>query len=295
MDWPKAKTILIVSFLLVDLYLAWLVFFPQDQSSQFLNSQDVQALATVGQHFGVNLAAAPIPLAVGSAPPLTLAEQPMGQDAAEAYAVIWLGQDGKLCRASPNVYVFSDDQWELRVTESSFYVDLELRPLHELTAGLSGNEQDNVWLARQFLTDHLGSKLVSELRSGMVIKAAKQGQYLIEFNSLYNDLPIFTDYYRLAVSSGKVSALTARISRSTKAAGPRIQLVTGDRPFKRLLAQLGIQEAEQVAILDLRLGYGLVPGDERTLQPVWRIISTIPGQEEIVMPAGRSYWGDETN
>lgn len=292
MDWPRAKSILLVSFLLVDLYLAWLLLAPPGAASRVLSTEDVQDLMTISQHFGVDLVGIPQPLAVGRVADLPLQEQNLSEADARAYADTWLGSGATLEQQTPGFYRFTQGEGWLEVRFSRFYTDLHLQ-LVSPQPGLSGTEAENRDLAQRWLADRLADGQVARMQAGMLLKDAEQGHYLIEFNSLQGGLPVFTDCYRLLVASGQVTGFTARLSQVGRATGPKSELVTADQPVKRLLAQTGVLTDHRAAILDLRLGLGLIPGYEQTLQPVWRLITTLAGQEELIYPAAESYWGDE--
>lgn len=296
MNWSKAKSILITGFLLVDLYLAWLLFMvPRvNVASTNVTSSDLQGLITLGQHFGVELVVSPIPLKVSAVPSLSLSEQANGSAIIESYASIWLGPGLTPTQPDSSSFSFSLNQWVLRVIPSRFSTELQLEQPNAPTGGLVGTEETSIQLAKQFLAAHLGQANAERYQPGMVLEDSKQGQYVIEFNRIRNGLPFFTDYYRIYVQSGQVSGFRARLSELDNGNGRKMQIVTADRPMKRYLAQAGMQSGQKVAILDFRLGYGLVPGNQQTLQPVWRLTTTQPGKEEVIFPAGIWYWGADS-
>lgn len=293
MDWSKAKSTLIISFLLVDLYLAWLLFaVPRvNVASASLTSSDLQGLITLGEHFGVKLAAPPIPLKVSPVPSLSLAEQANGSSVIASYADIWLIPGLTPTQPDAASFSFTLDQWVLWVIPSRFSTELRLEQRNVPSEKLVGTEEANVILAKQFLSAHLGPDIADSYQPSMVLPDAEQGQWVIEFNRFQNGLPFFTDYYRVYVQSGQVRGFLARLSELDTSQGHKMQIVTADRPMKRYLTQVELPSGQAAAITDFRLGYGLIPGNQQTLQPVWRLTTTQPGKHEVIFPAGILYWG----
>ncbi|MGI6359222.1 MAG: hypothetical protein ACOX2K_11210 [Bacillota bacterium] len=297
MDWPKAKSILIIGFLLVDLYLAWMLYASSRVSIvTALTAEDVQDLIRLSQHYGVELLSTPTPLKVGKAPGLSMVEETDAETVARAVAGTWLGTDWIMSEPAAGSFLFHSGDWSLRVTPGRFFVESWLEWEGELAAEQEqpASADHAEGLARSFLATHLGQTEADQYHSGLFISNQEVGEQVIEFNQTYLGLPSFLNYYRLQIVSGQVTGFQACQSQVSQEVGPKQQLVAADRPLKKYLAQVGMQ-SEPMQVLDLRLGYGLLPGEEGVMQPLWRLIVAPSGgeQEEVLLPAGIRYWGVE--
>lgn len=293
MDWPKAKTILIIGFLLVDLYLAWLLYAgTRVNVVTKLGPEDVQELATLCRHYGFELVGEPVPLEVGKATNLILAESENQAAAAEAAANTWLDAGWTVTQAGPATFLYQQGGRSLKVVPDRYRLELSLELAASEPPGTLGTSADSTRLARDFLIMHLGQKEALLYQAGLVTSDQGKGTSTIEFNRLQQGLPSFMDYYRIRVRGNQVVGFQASQSYAADANGRKQQLVASDRPLTRYLAQAGRQE-EHSQVLDLRLGFGLLPGDDQTLQPVWRLITADAEQvqTEVLSPAGVRYWG----
>ncbi len=297
MDWPKAKSILIIGFLLVDLYLAWLLYSGSRVNIiTVLSAEEVQDLIKLSQHYGVELQADPTPLRVRKVPILSMEEQVDAEETARAIAEIWLGTDWILSQPAAGSYLFRAGDWSLRVIPGRFFVELWLEWEGSQPAGqeqlLPAGQTRS--LAASFLANHLGPAVADQYRPGFFIADQEDGTQQIEFNQIHLGLPSFLDYYRLRIKADQVVGFQACQSQVSQEVGPKQQLVTADRPLKKYLAQVGMQQ-DPLQVQDLRLGFGLLPGEEGIMQPSWRLIVTPFGeeQEEVLLPAGIRYWGVE--
>ncbi len=293
MDWPKAKTILIIGFLLVDLYLAWLLYDgTRVNVVTKLGPEDVQELATLCSHYGFELVGEPVPLEVGRAASLTLAEPANQAAAAETAANTWLQAGWTVTRPASGGFLYQQGAQSLKVVPDRYHLELTLDLSVGESRGALGAPADSTRLAREFLTAHLGQKEALLYQAGLVTSDQGNGMTTIELNRLQQGLPSFMDYYRIRVRGNQVVGLQARQSYASDVSGKKQQLVASDRPLTRYLAQAG-RQTEDSQILDLRLGFGLLPGDDQTLQPVWRLITSAEeqGQAEVFLPAGVRYWG----
>lgn len=293
MDWPKAKTILILGFLLVDLYLGWLLYAGTRVSVVTkLTPDDVQELSRLSRHYGFELVADPVPLEVGKAANLILAEAGNKAAAAEAVANTWLAAGWTVTQPAVGTFLYQQGDWSLKVSPGHYRLELSLDSVSSGQAGPLGTLAESTRLARDFLSAHLGQKDALLYQAGLVTTDQAGQSRVIEFNRLQQGLPSFMDYYRIRVRGNQVAGFQACQSYATDVNGKKQLLVTADRPLTRYLAQAGMQR-EELAVLDLRLGLGLLPGDEQTLQPVWRLITSTAdhGQAEELFPAGVRYWG----
>lgn len=294
MDWPKAKTILIVGFLLVDLYLAWLLYSGSRVNVVTqLTDDDVQEMVTLCHYYGAELGAEPVPLQVGKATNLALSESKNTAAAADAAATMWLGSGWAMTQPTAGSLLYQLGDCSLKATPGRYSLELVLQLTPEGSGGQPGNEAESIKLARDFLAEHLGQTEALLYQPGMISSDPASGLQLIELNLQQQGLPSFMDYYQVNIQDGQVVGFQARQSYAAAKAGQKQQLVAADRPLKRYLAQAGIQDKQQFSISDLRLGFGLLPGDEETLQPVWRLIASQSdqGQTEVFFPAAVRYWG----
>lgn len=293
MDWPKAKTILIIGFLLVDLYLAWLLYDgTRVNVVTKLGPEDVQELATLCRHYGFELVGEPVPLEVGRATNLTLAESANQAAAAETAANTWLQAGWTVTRPAAGGFLYQQGERSLKVVPDRYRLELALDLSVSERSGTPGTPEESTRLAREFLATYLGQKDALLYQAGLVTSDQGNGTTTIELNRLQQGLPSFMDYYRIRVRGNQVVGFQASQSYASDVSGKKQQLVASDRPLTHYLAQAGRQN-EDSHIIDLRLGFGLLPGDDQTLQPVWRLITSTAeqGHAEVFFPAGVRHWG----
>ncbi len=295
MDWPKAKSVLIISFLLLDLYLAYLLFYQPGGGAikTTLTDQDLEALSVLSRHFNVELATRPQPMAVRPLPLLQIDKVSLDEQLAESLAARWLGPDwqaskqenGLIFTAGHKSIAFSQDSPYFYCIE---YVDAPPEP-----QGQGGTIQEAAGVAQQFLQQHLGESALTEYKVNMMVASPEvEGSYIIEISRAYEGVPIFLDSYRLTVTNGVVVAFTAKQAAIGEAERAKLPLVSAEQVVRRYLARLGEPQEEKITILDLSLGYGVgvETGERQEIEPVWRFYLAGAGESEVIIPAAQAYW-----
>ncbi|MGI6345468.1 MAG: hypothetical protein ACOX18_10640 [Bacillota bacterium] len=300
MNWPRAKTILIISFLLLDLYLAWHLFWlPRDQQAYTLTEAELTELRNIAQHFGVELVATPEPLKVAASPALMITQVSLDETAAWDLARPWLGN-----AADADVTIRQQGAtWEFQVGSQLVTVGTdEYFAYHEVSwqdesltpAQQTADQVAAVAAARAFLAVHLGEQAAEAYQPVLVLEDEASQCYLVELVRMVQDLPVFVDAYRCWVNNQQVLRLVGRQAELNSVSEEALAVVGADLAVKRYLAGLSEPLDQPVSILDLRLGYGLVPAKPGQLQPVWRFYTNDPSAPEFTLPAGQWSWEAES-
>lgn len=294
MDWPKAKNVLIIGFLLLDLYLAYILFSPGGGAMQTtLSNSDLEALIVLSQHFNVNLAARPQPMSVRPLPLLRIDKVSLDEELAESLASHWLGQvtqeakleNGLVFTAGAKTMSFSQDSPYFFTME---YTDITPPPHRDACS-----VQEAIGAAQDFLSHYLGEVAPPDYKVNMAVAVPdSEGSYIVEISRAHNGVPIFLDSYRLTVTNGLVVAFTARQAAVGEAERSTLPLVSAEQVVRRYLARLGEPQEEEIIVLDLSLGYGVgvETGDRQEIEPVWRFYLAGAEESEIVIPAAHVYW-----
>jgi regulatory protein YycI of two-component signal transduction system YycFG len=267
MNWSKTKTVLIIGFLLLDLYLAYLLFYlPGVGAIQTtVTNADLEALVILSQHYNVDLAARPKPMTVQPLPLLAISEVSLDEATAESLAERWLGEDAQV-------------EYQNNA--------LLAQPVHH-------TRQEAIVAANEFLTAYLGEAAMLNYQVNLAIAAPdSESEYIVEFSRTYKGVPVFVDSYCLSVQSGLVVSFTAKQAQIGEAERTQLPLVSADQVVRRYLARLSVPQAEPITVLDLSLGYGvdLDSSEQQELEPVWRFY-VIGGEEnEVSIPAAHVYW-----
>ncbi|NLW17757.1 MAG: hypothetical protein GX033_09020 [Firmicutes bacterium] len=295
MDWPKAKNVLIIAFLLLDLYLAYLLFYVPGVGAMqtTLTDEDLEALIVLGKHFNVDLATRPQPMSVRPLPLLDIDKVSLDKTLATNLATRWLGaeaqgatqEDGLLFTAGTKKISFSQDNPYFFTLE---YADTTPPPSQE-----DYSIQEAMADAQNFLTEHLGGAVLQDYKVNMAVATpASAGSYVIEISRSNKGIPIFLDSYRLVVNNGLVTAFTAKQAAIGEAQRTSLPLVSAEQVVRRYLARLGVPQEEEITILDLSLGYGVgvETGERQEIEPVWRFYLAGAEESEIFIPAAQVYW-----
>ena len=295
MDWPRAKTILIISFLVLDLYLAYLLFYVPGlrAAPQQLGTEDIENLMRLSKHYNVELLVFPKPLQVHPLPDIALQELMLDKDAVQTIARLWLGLNYTSTLEEDEALLFEAGERSLRISQASLACyNLQYQDAAADGNDISGTNQEAIATAKDFLAQHLGSEQAAHYQANMVIKNPMQHGHVVELSRMHKGLPVFMDSYRFLISGGCVSAFTARQASVGKPLGTKQSLVDAQQAMKRYLAQLGTPRQESIAVLDVALGYYLMPNqtDELQMTPVWRFYTTDPMQEEVFIPANQTHW-----
>lgn len=289
MDWPKAKTILILGFLLLDLYLAYLLFLvPGAQAlPTSLDSIGLRKLGELTSHYNYSLLATPKPLKTGRLPVLQVTIEPPGQDEVEALVLNWLGQlvEGESLANGSTAYTLDERFLYLGNNGSLRYEDRS--PVPESTI------MDRIQvegLIFTFLEPRIGSDMAKIYQVSLVTQLP-DGAWLVELTRSMFGTPLFADKVRAVVANEQVQSVETLIGVRPKASwlAPRGTIVTADRAVLRFLAQQAKPREHTAEIIDVRLGYDFANADQQELIPVWRIV-TDQGSEEYTVPAGVRYW-----
>lgn len=295
MDWPKAKNVLIVGFLLLDLYLGYLLFYvPRVGSIQTtLTNADLEALVVLSQHFNVKLAARPRPMSVTPLPLLAIGEVSLNETLAADLAVQWLGEAVEEIKQE-NGLLFTNGQQNLVLSqESPYFYTLDYQDTTPPPNLTSYTRQEAVTAARDFLTEYLGETVMLDYQVNMAVAApSPEVGYVIEISRTHRGVPVFLDSYRLLVQNGLVVSFTAKQTQIGETQRTSLPLVCADQVVRRYLARLGVPQEQEIVIHDLSLGYGIgvEAGQRQEIEPVWRFYLSGAEENEIVIPAAHVYW-----
>lgn len=296
MDWPRAKSILIVSLLLLNALLAYFIYYVPG-SSPFLmrlSTLDVERLEQLAAHFDVTLHTAPLPLSVRPLAAVSFEPSLMTEEYFAAEAENWLGSEA-VAKNSPSdadsAIVYHSATKSLRFTKDG--------EVQYANAGLKGKSAVSSMdeardIAYDFLNRHLPSEKLHSYQLTSIVPDTTSNYHLVEFNRYIGPYPIFADYYRLLVNSAGVVSFKARAIEVGKAEGPRKHVVTGDCAVLRFLAETEAERSnDKIAILDIRLGYELTDMEAEHLQPVWRIKTDQIEKPTHIYPGFLEQWESE--
>ncbi|HBK85000.1 MAG TPA: hypothetical protein DDZ53_03105 [Firmicutes bacterium] len=295
MNWSKTKTVLIIGFLLLDLYLAYLLFYlPGVGAIQTtVTNADLEALVILSQHYNVDLAARPKPMTVQPLPLLAISEVSLDEATAESLAERWLGEDAQEVKQE-NGLLFISGERSLRLSQQNpYFYTVEYQNNALLAQPVHHTRQEAIVAANEFLTAYLGEAAMLNYQVNLAIAAPdSESEYIVEFSRTYKGVPVFVDSYCLSVQSGLVVSFTAKQAQIGEAERTQLPLVSADQVVRRYLARLSVPQAEPITVLDLSLGYGvdLDSSEQQELEPVWRFY-VIGGEEnEVSIPAAHVYW-----
>lgn len=295
MDWPKAKTVLIIGFFILDLYLGYLLFYlPGVGAIQTtLTNTDLEALVVLSRHYNVDLAARPQPMSVKPLPLVAIDEVSLDETMAENLAALWLGETVQETKQE-NGLLFTRGEKELALSQGSpYFYTVEYRDATTPPTLVSYTRQEAILDARGFLTEHLGEAIMLDYQVSFAVAApGPEVGYIIEISRTQKGVPIFLDSYRLLVQNGVIVSFTAKQAQIGEAQRTSLPLVSADQVVRRYLARLGVPQTEPITILDLRLGYGVgvEAGERQEIEPVWRFYLAGGEESEIVIPAAHVYW-----
>lgn len=295
MDWPKAKNVLIIGFLLLDIYLGYLLFYlPGAGAIQTtLTNADLEALVVLSQHFNVKLAANPQPMSVKPLPLLAINEVSLDETMAEDLAARWLGEDAEETKQE-NGLLFTSGQKELLISqESPYFYTMAYQDGTQPPSLDSYTRQEAITAARNFLTEYLGETAMLDYQVNMAVAASSsEVGYIIEISRTHKGVPVFLDSYRLLVQNGLIVSFTAKQTQIGETQRTSLPLVSAEQVVRRYLARLGVPQAEEITIHDLSLGYGIgvEAGQRQEIEPVWRFYLSGAGESEVIIPAAHVYW-----
>lgn len=280
MDWGRAKAILIVAFLLLDVYLGYEYFLQHEQRISWGRWREAAEPGTVQK----SLAEAGIVLLgpLPSPPPpmrrlLLRVASPDADDVARGFfgnrrelqESAWAGADTRVAGRT-----FRLGLERLTV----LYDGLVLYERRDVAGGSVGQTMDAAAArteAERFLRTHGGIPadadldLVSPLGGG---RPAFQVVYLQK----YRNWRLFDAYIALEVVPGGVRAMQRVWLEPRGLAGPRQPVITAERALERLAAELRRTEHDRVLVERIDLGYygGLQePAAQWEAVPAWRIIT----------------------
>lgn len=296
MDWPKAKNILIVGLLLLDIYLAYLLFYlPGAGAMQTtVTGADLEALIVLSQNFNVDLVARPQPMSVRPLPLLAIDEVSLDETMAEQLATRWLGQEFAEAKQE-NGLLFTAGQKQLLLSQSSpYFYTVSYQDDSALPNEENHTLQQAMDRAQDFLVEFLGETAALDYQINMSVAVPDtDASYIIEISRSHNGVPIFLDSYRLLVQQGAIVSFTAKQAEIGEAQRTTLPLVSAEQVVRRYLARLGVEQAEQIVVLDLRLGYGvgIHASARHEIEPVWRFLLGGDVEEnEVIIPAAQIYW-----
>lgn len=295
MNWPKAKTILIIGFLCLNAYLGYLLFYlPSVTAIQTsITATDLDNLVTLSKHYNVDLIAHPQPMKVEPLPALALAEIRLDEYLAESLALLWLGEDAQETKQE-NALLFTSGQKKLLLSqEHPYFYTIEYQTEEPVSSPLSLSWQEAAAIAETFLLDHLGKDMMRDYEMNLAVADPDYERgFIIEISRMYEGFPVFLDSYRLHVHDGAIASFTAKQADIGEVERPAATLVSAEQAIKRYLAKLGVPQQEVVTVFDLRLGYGvsLAEGGSLALEPVWRFCFSGSETGETSIEAAHIYW-----
>ncbi len=289
MDWPKAKTTLIIGFLLLDLYLAYLLFFvPGSQAlPTSLEVSGFYKLREVTNHYNYSLMSEPVPMDTSPLPVLEANVKLFSQQQLDEIVLKWLGElvageglaNGSTAYSVRERFLYLGQDGALRYEDRA----LALTPM-ELS------REQALKLFNTFAQTYINPEELQAYQQTLIVQQ-EDGSWLLEFNRQLYGAPVFADKLRAEVADGRIRRFETRLGLATKGSwlAARSRLVTADRAVLRFLAQQGKPRESTVEIIDVRLGYDFANADKQELIPVWRVMINQPGEDYIV-PAGVRYW-----
>lgn len=295
MDWPKAKNVLIIGFLLLDMYLGYLLFYlPGVGAIQTtLTNAGLEALVVLGQHFNVKLAGRPQPMSVKPLPLLAINEVSLDEIMAEELAARWLGEAAEEIKQE-NGLLFTNGQKELLLSqENPYFYTMTYQDGTPPPNLDSYTRHEAVTAARNFLTEYLGETIMLDYQVNMSVAApSPEVGYIIEISRTHKGAPVFLDSYRLLVQNGLIVSFTAKQTEIGEAQRTSLPLVSAEQVVRRYLARLGVPQEEEIIVHDLSLGYGIgvEAGQRQEIEPVWRFYLSGAEESEVIIPAAHVYW-----
>lgn len=296
MDWPKAKNILIVGFLLLDLYLGYLLFYSPGVGAiqTTVTDADLEALIVLSQNFNVDLAARPQPMSVRPLPLLAINEVSLDETMAENLAARWLGEEFEETKQENGLLFTAGDKSLLLSQSSPYFYTVSYQDDNASSSQGDHTIQQAITAAQDFLTKVLGETAALDYQTNMAVAMPEtDGSYIVETTRSHNGVPIFLNSYRILVQNGAIVSFTAKQAETGEAQRTTLPLVSAEQVVRRYLARLGVEQAEEIVVLDLRLGYGVGAdaGARHEIEPVWRFFLSDGAEEnEVIIPAAHVYW-----
>ena len=296
MDWPRAKTILIIAFLLLDLYLAYLLFYLPgfDKVKTEVTAADLAALVTLGRHYNVELATQPKPMVVGRLSPILINKIRLDEAVAIALAQRWLGDASQESKQDNGLQFISGSKTLTISQANPYFYTLTYTDASPIVESEPQTKEEAIATARLWLEEYLGAPQVAEYQVNMAVADPKlEDGYVVEFSRVHKGYPIFADSYRLHVQGQQIVSFTAKQAHIGEVQRSRKTIVSADQAVRRYLARLGVPQEEQISILDLSLGYDAPTDPEAAgeLRPVWRFY--LAGNQEVVIPADHVFWEEK--
>lgn len=265
MDLSKAKTILILAFLLLNLFLSYRLWLsPQPlQASHALSGEDLEKVRDLLRAAGYELTV-PIPR---QAPRLSLLHVSRESQLAAAWAEIFLGAGVPEPVAANGLTVFTKGESSVTVAPSGQVV---FRSAATRKNSLT-NLEENRLLAERFLQER--GLWREDLKLDFSWPRDAEGGSFFRYVQTYQGFPLFFSTVEVLAASGQVSEVKIYLVASQGLSSKEIQVISALEAVQIFVEQPRSLPAQK--IVDISLGYFSEDYDAERWEtvPVWRIAS----------------------
>ncbi|MBS4007685.1 MAG: two-component system regulatory protein YycI [Clostridium sp.] len=263
MDLSKAKTILILAFLFLNLFLSYRLWLsPQPlQAGHFLSGEDLEKVRALLTAAGYELAG-PIPR---QAPRLSLLHVYRERKQPGAFAEMFLGADVQEVVTANGLTVFSKDGNSVTVASSGQVVFRSAATRKESVTGT----EENRYLAERFLQER--GLWHEDLKLDFFWSRGVEGGSFFRFVQTYHGFPLFFSTLEVLVVAGQVREVKLYRVAAQGFSAKEVQVISALEAVQIFVEQPAVMLAQKIA--DISLGYFSEDYDAERweIAPVWRI------------------------
>jgi len=263
LDLSKAKNILILAFLLLNLFLSYRLWFsPQPlQAGRCLSGEDLEKVRVLLTAAGYELAA-PIPR---QAPRLSLLHVYREPQQSDALVEMFLGADVAESVTTNGLTVFAKEGNSVTVTPSGQVVFRSAAKRKNSLASMEENRQ----LAELFLQER--GLWREDLKLDFFRSRGAKGDSFFRFVQTYHGFPLFFSTVEVLVAAGQVREVTIYRVASQGFSSKEVQVISALEAVQIFVEQPSVMPAQKIT--DISLGYFSEDYDAERWEtvPVWRI------------------------
>lgn len=279
MDWPRVKNILIVSFLILNLVLAFRLYLQPNLafSAERLSEESLDAIVHVLEQNGVTIGVA-LPRTLGRIPAKKIRVQAYTAAEVTRMSTQVLGPAAE--QTSPNAFPLEDQPVsfvsgfeELVITSRGFvtYYDRGLTPANTVIS-----EEEAQAIADKFMREKLGNP-ADFVADG--INYIEPMGYRVDYVQKHKDSLMFPGYIMMIVKPSGVAAMwLCRLEIGSQRFSGKDILSSQEALLNLLSYRLNSGETSQMEVLKVDLGYhgGIHDSDQAwDAVPVWRIYTSV--------------------